>query len=62
MVTVSAIGDEDAEPNSNVTLTHTVRGADYGNVRPDRVTVRVREVDTHGIETGMADVSRSSYY
>ena len=32
-MTVTAIGDDDAEPNASVTLSHTVRGADYGNVR-----------------------------
>ena len=48
-VTVTAIADKDAEPNASATLTHTVRGADYENVRADKVTVTVREEDTHGL-------------
>ena len=48
-VTVTAVGDDDAEPNASVTLSHTVRGADYGTVRPDKVKVTVREEDMLGI-------------
>ena len=48
-VTVTAIEDKDAEPNASATLTHTVRGADYDNVRVEKVTVTVREEDTHGL-------------
>ena len=48
-VTVTAIGDDDAEPNASVTLSHAVRGADYGNVNVKNVKVTVREANTHGI-------------
>ena len=49
-VTVTSIGDDDAEPNPSVTLSHTVRGADYGNVAVDRVKVTIPEEDNLGIE------------
>ena len=48
-VTVRAIGDDDAEPNSTVTLKHTVRGADYSGVRASDVKVTIREENTRGI-------------
>ena len=50
-VTVTAVGDDDAEPNASVTLSHKVRGADYGKVSPDNVKVTVREENTRGIVT-----------
>ena len=50
IVTVTSIGDDDAEPNPSVTLSHTVRGADYGNVTVDKVKVTIPEEDNFGIE------------
>ena len=49
-MTVTSIGDDDAEPNPSVTLSHTVRGADYGNVTVDKVKVTIPEEDNLGIE------------
>ena len=65
-VTVRAIGDDDAEPNSTVTLKHTVRGADYSGVRASDVKVTIREENTRGISLSMETLSmmegeRTSY-
>ena len=48
-VTVSAIGDDDAESNPSATLSHTVRGGDYNNIGVGKVTVAVREKDTRAL-------------
>ncbi len=53
-VTVSAAGDEDAVVDDAVTLTHTVRGGDYGSVSADPVAVTIVEDDTPTLS--MADV------
>ena len=53
-VTVSAAGDEDAVVDDAVTLTHTVRGGDYGSVSADPVEVTIVEDDTPTLS--MADV------
>ena len=66
IVTVTALGDDDAEPNDPVTLSHTVRGSDYGDgndVRVDPVKVTVSEKDDHGIvidTTNMPDMEGES--
>ena len=57
VVTVTSIGDDDAEPNPAVTLSHKVRGADYDNLRVNNVTVTVREDDAHGINISGINIS-----
>ncbi len=48
-VVVSAAPDPDGEPDSPVTLSHTVRGGDYDRQRVDSVTVTIREDENRGI-------------
>ena len=55
-----AIGDDDAEPNSTVTLKHTVRGADYSGVRASDVKVTIREENTRGISLSTETLSSLS--
>ena len=45
-VTVETKGDEDAQADALVTLTHTVSGGDYGGVAAEPVKVRIIEDDT----------------
>ena len=48
-VTVNAANDPDGEQDDAVTLTHTVRGADYDRIRVDNVRVTIREDETLGV-------------
>ena len=48
-VTVSAAEDPDAATDSNVTLTHSASGGDYGSVSIANVVVSVTENDTAGV-------------
>ena len=48
-VTVTAAADDDGATDDPVTLTHTVRGADYQGTRADNVRVTIKETDTRGI-------------
>ena len=48
-VEVSAALDDDGEPDAAVTLSHTVRGADYDGTRADSVRVTVKEIHKRGI-------------
>ena len=48
-VTVSAAEDPDAATDSNVTLTHSASGGDYGSVDIAEVVVSVTENDTAGV-------------
>ena len=54
-VVVSAADDPDGEPDAAVTLTHTVRGADYDRMRTDSVRVTVREDETRGVTVTTMD-------
>ena len=45
-VNVTAVHDNDADPDSPVTLTHTANGGGYNNVGADEVTVTITEDDT----------------
>ena len=45
-VTVTAEEDADGEPDSSVTLRHTVRGADYDRISADSVRVTIEENET----------------
>ena len=57
-VTVSAAEDDDAIADAEVTLTHTVTGADagYAALDPATVTVRVAENDTAGVTVTPMDL------
>ena len=48
-VTVTAEEDADGEPDTSVTLRHTVRGADYGRITADSVRVTIEENETRSI-------------
>ena len=54
-VVVSAEEDPDGEPDDPVTLTHTVRGADYDRMRTDSVRITVREDETRGVTVTTKD-------
>ena len=56
-ITVRAGQDADGVADPNVTLEHTVRGADYGGIRVDNVTVTVEEDETRGITVDMAELT-----
>ena len=56
-VVVSAADDPDGEPDDSVTLTHTVRGADYDRMRTDSVRITVREDETRGVTVTTMDES-----
>ena len=56
-ITVRAGQDADGVADPNVTLSHTVRGADYGGIRVDNVTVTVEEDETRGITVDMAELT-----
>ena len=49
-VEVIAASDDDGEPDAPVTLSHTVRGADYDRTRADNVRVTIKEIHTRGID------------
>ena len=48
-VVVSAAEDDDGEPDGDVTLKHTVRGADYHDESVDNVRVTIKENETRGV-------------
>ena len=48
-VTLSAEGDDDADPNPDVILTLDVSGGDYDDVDDVSITVTVAEVDAGGL-------------
>ena len=48
-VEVTAASDDDGEPDAPVTLSHTVRGADYDGTSADSVRVTIKEIHTRGI-------------
>ena len=52
---MSAADDPDGEPDASVTLTHTVRGADYDRMRADSVRITVREDETRGMTVATMD-------
>ena len=52
-VTVKAADDPDGEPEDDVTLRHTVRGADYAGTRVSNVTVTVQEDEMRGVTVDM---------
>ena len=54
-VVVSAEDDPDGEPDDPVTLTHTVRGADYDRMRTDSVRITVREDEIRGVKVTTKD-------
>ena len=56
-VVVSAADDPDGEPDDSVTLTHTVRGADYDRMRADSVRITVREDETRDITVTTMDTT-----
>ena len=56
-ITVSTAHDDDGVADPNVTLRHTVRGADYGGIRVDNVTVTVEEDEERGITVDMAELT-----
>ncbi len=56
-VVVNAADDPDGEPDDSVTLTHTVRGADYDRMRADSVRITVREDETRGIAVTTMDTT-----
>ena len=48
-VTVTAVEDDDAVADGEVTLTHTASGGDYGSVAAKNITVTITENDTAGL-------------
>ena len=56
-VTVKADEDPDGEPDPAVTLSHTVRGADYAGTRVSSVTVTVQEDEMRGVAVDMSDLA-----
>ena len=56
-VTVTAVEDDDAVADGEVTLTHTASGGDYGSVAAKNITVTITENDTAGLTVDSASLT-----